>query len=186
MSNDPLVQQFLSRSEEAVTEAKRRYGSGLRALALRILGSREDAEEIENDTYLEAWNRIPPAEPESLKSYLFMICRRRALDRLDERLAKKRGGGEAETALEELDEFLPGEDGRDWADAIGRRELIRDFLTGLPERERRLFLKRYWYFLSVREIAEDEKLTVSHVKVLLHRSRNRLKERLKREDLWDE
>ena len=114
-----------------------------------------------------------------------MICRRRALDRLDERLAKKRGGGEAEAALEELDEFLPGEDGRDWTDAIGRRELIRDFLTGLPELKRRLFLKRYWYFLSIREIAEEEKLTVSHVKVLLHRSRNRLKELLKREDLWE-
>ena len=185
MPNDPLVQQFLSRSEEAIAEAKRRYGSGLRALALRILGSREDAEEIENDVYLEAWNKIPPAEPESLKSYLFMICRRRALDRLDGRLAKKRGGGEAEAALEELDEFLPGEDGREWADAIGRRELIRDFLSGLPERERRLFLKRYWYFRSVRVIAEEEKLTVSHVKVLLHRSRKRLKENLQKEGLWE-
>ena len=185
MPNDPLVQQVLSRSEEAIAEAKRRYGSGLRALALRILGSREDAEEIENDVYLEAWNKIPPAEPESLKSYLFMICRRRALDRLDARLAKKRGGGEAEAALEELDEFLPGEDGREWADAIGRRELLRDFLTGLPERERRLFLKRYWYFLSVRGIAEEEELTVSHVKVLLHRSRKRLRESLQKEGVWE-
>ena len=109
MTSDPLVQQFLVRQEEALAEAKRRYGSALRSLSLRILGSPEDAEEVENETYLEAWNQIPPAEPDSLKSYLYMICRRRSLDRLDERLAKKRGGGEAAAGWEELEDILPGE-----------------------------------------------------------------------------
>jgi len=185
MTPDPLVQQFLSRSEEAVAEAKRRYGAGLRALGYRILGSREDAEEVEDDAYLEAWKSIPPAEPDSLKSYLYMICRRRALDRLDERLAKKRGGGEAAAALEELDEMLAGEDGREWAEGISRRDVVRGFLEDLPERERRVFLRRYWYFLSLREIAAEEKMTLSSVKVLLYRSRKRLEECLKREDLWE-
>ena len=186
MTRDPLVQQFFDRSEEAIDEAKRRYGSGLRGLALRILGNREDAEEVESDAYLEAWNRIPPAGPDSLKSYLYLICRRRALDRLEEHLAKKRGGGEAELALEELDEVLPGEDGRDWADRIDRREILGRFLRELPDRDRRVFLKRYWYFLTVREIAAEEKLTVSHVKVLLFRNRSRLKALLQKEDLWNE
>ena len=182
---DPLVQQFTVRSEEAIGEARRLYGAGLRGLALRILGSREDAEEVENDSYLEAWNRIPPAEPDSLKSYLYLICRRRALDRLEVRLAARRGGGEAAAALDELDELLPGEDGREWGEAIDRREAIDRFLRELPERERRIFLKRYWYFLKTREIAAEEKLTESHVKVLLHRMRSRLKAQLQKEGLWN-
>ncbi len=186
MTKDPLVQQFLDRSEDAIGEAKLRFGPALRGLALRILGSAEDAEEVENDVYLEAWNKIPPAEPDSLKSWLFMVCRRRALDRLEERLAKKRGGGEAALALEELDAFLPGEDGRDWAESIGRKELLGRFLKDLPERERRVFLKRYWYFLTVREIAAEEDLSESHVKILLFRSRRELKKRLQKEELWNE
>ena len=186
MARDPLVNQFLSRSENAAAEAKRLYGAGLRGLAKRILGNYEDAEEVENDVYQEAWEKIPPAEPESMKNFLFMICRRRALDRLRERLAKKRGGGEAETALDELDDIFPGEDGRNWASEIARREMLSRFLRELPQRERTVFLQRYWYFLSVREIAREQGLKESHVKVLLYRIRNQLKEQLVREDLWDE
>ena len=186
MTMDPLVQLFLERSEEGIAEAKARYGAGLRGLALRILGSPEDAEEVENEAYLEAWNSIPPARPDSLRGFLYLICRRRALDRLDERLTQKRGGGEASPALEELEESLSGEDGRDWAERLDRQEVIRRFLAELPARERRIFLRRYWYFLTVREIAEEEKLKESHVKVLLFRSRKQLKELLKKEDLWHE
>ncbi|MBQ4424212.1 MAG: sigma-70 family RNA polymerase sigma factor [Lachnospiraceae bacterium] len=186
MTRDPLVQQFFDRSEEAIAEAKRRYGSGLCALALRILGSAEDAEEVENDVYREAWDAIPPAEPDSLKSWLYMVCRRRALDRLDERLAAKRGGGEAAAVLDELEDILPGEDGRDWAENLSRREALNRFLKELPARERSIFLKRYWYFLSVREIARQERLTDNHVKVLLFRIRHQLKELLQKEGLWYE
>ena len=186
MTTDPLVLQFLARQEEALTEAKRSCGAALRALALRILGSREDAEEVENEVYLEAWNKIPPAQPESLKSYLFMVCRRRALNRLEARMAEKRGGGEAETALEEVSEIISGEDGRSWGEGLDRRELLNRFLRELPARERRLFLKRYWYFLSIREIAAEEKLKENHVKVLLFRSRSKLKALLQEEDLWNE
>ena len=183
---DPLVQQFLSRQEDALAEAKRRYGNALRSLSLRILGSPEDAEEVENETYLEAWNQIPPAEPDSLKSYLYMICRRRSLDRLDERLAKKRGGGEAGAVLEELEDILPGEDGRRWAENLSRRDALNRFLKSLPARERRLFLQRFWYFFSIREIAKAEGLTENHVKVLLSRMRHQLQAKLTEEGLWYE
>ena len=186
MTSDPLVQQFLARQEDALAEAKRRYGSALRSLSLRILGSPEDAEEVENETYLEAWNQIPPAEPDSLKSYLYMICRRRSLDRLDEKLAKKRGGGEAVAALDEVRDTVGGEDGRGWGERLDRQALLNSFLAELPERERRIFLRRYWYFLSIREIAREEKLKESNVKVLLFRIRGKLKEQLQKEDLWDE
>ena len=186
MAKDPLVEQFTIRSEDAVAEAKRQYGPMLRAFSKKILGSYEDAEEVENDAYQEAWNKIPPEEPSSLKNYLLMICRRRSLDRLRERLSKKRGGTEATLCLEELEDIFPGEDGRRWASEISRKEFLSRFLRELPERERIIFLKRYWYFLSIREIAAEQGLKESHVKVLLYRTRSKLKEQLLREDLWDE
>lgn len=183
---DPLVNRLKDRDEDVLAEAKELYGAGLRALAFRILGNREDAEEVENDAYCEAWECIPPAEPASLKSWLLMVTRRRALDRLDAKLAQKRGGGEAEAALDEMEDLLPGEDGRQWAGEIARKEVIRSFLTALPAQKRRIFLKRYWYFLSIREIAAEEGLSESHVKTILHRSRKSLKDQLIREDLWNE
>ena len=183
MDRDPLVAAFFSRSESAIAEARQKYGAGLRRLSYGILGSKEDAEEIENDVYLEAWNKIPPAEPESLKSYLFMICRRRSLDRMKEKLAQKRGGGEAAVTLEELEQILPGEDGRDWAEQICLRETLRRFLERLPKRERVVFMQRYWYFLSISEIAEEQMLSENHVKVLLYRTRQKLKDQLKKEEL---
>ena len=186
MTKDPLVQLFLQRSEDVISEAKQLYGNKLRGFALRILGSPEDAEEIENSVYLEAWNKIPPAEPVSLESYLFMICRRRSLDKLEERQALKRGGGTTPTPIEELNEVLPGEDGRHWAGQISRKDLLNSFLKELPNRAREIFLQRYWYFLSTREIAKQQGLKESHVKVLLSRIRKQLKDLLIREDLWNE
>ena len=186
MTKDPLVQQFLQHSEDAIGEAKQLYGNKLRGFALRILGNPEDAEEIENSVYLEAWNKIPPAEPVSMESYLFMICRRRSLDKLEERQALKRGGGTAQTPIEELNEALPGEDGRNWAGQISRKDLLNRFVKELPDREREIFLQRYWYFLSTREIAKLHGLKESHVKVLLSRIRKQLKDLLIKEDLWNE
>ncbi|MBO4872465.1 MAG: sigma-70 family RNA polymerase sigma factor [Lachnospiraceae bacterium] len=183
---DPILALFQLHSEDAIAEAKRRYGSGLRAFAGRILGSYEDAEEVENDVYLDAWKAIPPAEPENLKSFLFMLCRRRALDRLDEKLAGKRGGGEVESVLEELEDSLPGQDGRDWAEALSLKEAFESFLEDLAERERKVFLQRYLYFYSVSEIAGINGLKENHVRVLLYRLRKQLKEKLIREDLWNE
>ena len=186
MTKDPLVQLFLQRSEDAISEAKQLYGNKLRGFALRILGSPEDAEEIENSVYFETWNKIPPAEPVSMESYLFMICRRRSLDKLEERQALKRGGGAIPAPIEELNEALTGEDGRNWAGQISRRDLLERFLKELPKRDREIFLQRYWYFLSTREIAKQQKLKESHVKVLLSRIRKQLKDLLIKEDLWNE
>ena len=184
--DEQIIALFRERSEEAIAQTSSAYGSLLRALALRILGSREDAEEVEQDVYLAAWNQIPPAEPLPLLPWLRTICRRRALDRLEEQTAKKRGGGQREMILEELEESLPaGEDGRHWAERVSLKEAVNVFLKGLPERERNLFLQRYWYFLSIEELARENGLGRNHTKVLLYRIRQKLKAHLEREDLWD-
>ena len=182
LKENDIIDLFFARSEEALSARRAQYGAYLRVLAGRILTNREDAEEAENDAYLDAWNTIPPKHPESLKGYLAMLCRRRALDMVDRRDSKKRGGGEQGLIFEEIAESLPGgEDGREWAGRISLREALEAFVTGLPERERNIFLQRYWYCLSIREIAEKHGLTENHVKVLLHRLRRKLKQQLEKE-----
>lgn len=184
--DEGILTLYKQRDQEAIAETARRYGVALRGLARRILGSPEDAEEVENEVYLAAWEQIPPASPLPLLPWLRTICRRRALDRLDEKNAGKRGGGQGNLALEELEEGLPvGEDGRHWAGRMSLEDAISDFLKELPERERIIFLQRYWYFLSVEEVARENDLKSGHVKVLLYRIRQKLKARLEREDLWD-
>ena len=188
MTDRQIVDLFLERKEEALRYTQSEYGSFLFMLALRILENREDAEEVVSDTLLAAWEHIPPQEPQSLKAYLSVICRHKALDRLDRQRSEKRGGGEAVLALEELEEALPDApgDGRNLASRISLRDLIRSFVASLGEREQKLFMYRYWYFLSVAETAKRCRLSVSNCKVILHRLRKKLKARLEKEDLWDE
>ena len=164
-----ILSLYQARAEEAIAETKAAYGAGLRALAQRISGSREDAEEVEQDVYLTAWNQIPPDSPRSLSAYLKTICRRRAMDK-----------------LEELAESLPAQDGRHWAAQMSLQEALSRFLKELPLRERQIFLQRYWYFYPLKDIARAQGLKENHVKVLLYRLRGQLKAHLEKEGLWDE
>ncbi len=184
-NDEKILALFRERSEDAVRETARCYGAVLRAQALRLLGSPEDAEEVENDVYLTAWNQIPPDEPRPLLPYLRTICRRRALDKLDERTAQKRGGGQSDLILEELQESLPADDGRSWAERMSLEEALNGFLDGLTAGERKIFLQRYWYFLPVKELAAQNGLKPGHAKVILHRLRQKLKDYLEKEDLWN-
>ena len=181
-----ILSLYRARAEEAIAETKAVYGAALCTLALRVLGSREDAEEVEQDVYLTAWNQIPPDSPRSLAAYLKTICRRRAMDKLEERTAAKRGGGESALMLEELSESLPAQDGRQWAAQMSLQEALSAFLKELPLRERQIFLQRYWYFYPLKEIARAQGLKENHVKVLLYRLRGQLKAHLEREELWNE
>lgn len=187
MTDEQITDLLFERSERGLEEIRNKYGSGLQALALRLLGNPEDAEEIVNETYLAAWDRIPPLRPESLKAFLFAVCRRRALDRLDSLTRIKRGGGELPLVLEELEETLPsGSDGREWAGAISLRETLEQFLRELSARDRVVFLRRYWYGLSVKETAKSCGISENHCKILLYRLRTRLKQRLEQEGVWHE
>lgn len=183
MDDRRITDLYWNRDEEALTLTERALGGYLLSIARRILGNEEDARECVNDCLLEAWNSIPPNRPESLKAYLSAVCRRRAMDRLDLLRREKRGGGEIPLVLEELEETLPsGSDGRDWAGEISLRDSLERFTCGLKPLERNVFLRRYWYMLSVEETAASCGISPGYAKVLLHRLRKKLKAQLEKEE----
>ena len=165
MEDREILALLRQRDQEAIPALEERYGARLRTLAGRLLGCPQDAEECVSDTYLAAWNAIPPEEPVCLFAYLAAICRNKALTYLErERAAKRQRDREA--------------DSRARSEALGR------FLTGLGEENRRFFLRRYWYAESVREVAKTCGVSESKVKMSLHRTRKKLRAFLQEEGLW--
>ena len=184
MEDGKIIELYFQRDEEAIRQTEAAYGHKLYTLAYRILLSREDAEESVSDTYLTAWKSIPPTRPNCLSAFLGKITRHIALDRWRRRSAGKRGGGEPELALEELEECIPGEDSPEAA--LRTREFqaaMNRFLGGLPEKERKIFVSRYWYLRSIREISEKCGLSESDIKTRLFRTRGKLRTFLAEEDL---
>lgn len=182
MEDREIVEAFLKRDEDAVRHASEKYGRYCLAVAGRVLSREEDAEECVNDALLAAWNSIPPQKPERLSTYLGKLTRRIAVSRLRAETAGKRGGTEAVLSLEELEESIP--DGEDFTEALEAEELagfISAFLRRLPQEERVLFLRRYWYFDSIREIADAAGYRESKVKMKLKRTRDKLALALRQE-----
>ncbi len=186
MEDDEILQLYNARDESAIRESRRKFGPLLRSLALRLLRSNEDAEETESDTYLKVWNAVPPAQPLPLAPYFAAVCRRTALDRLRTRARAKRGAGAYEESLCELAESIPGcDDGRSFADAVALRNALNTFLSALTPDARLIFLRRYWWFCSVSEIAHSCGMTQGAVKMSLSRTRAKLKAFLKEEQLYE-
>ena len=180
MEDKDIVKLYVARDETAIAETRKKYGRYCYFIAARITGNDQDAEEIVSDVYLKAWNTIPPRRPESLKAYMGMLTRGLAVNRLEENTAKKRSG-EAAVALEELAECLPDHAEGNMAESVALRDSLNRFTKALSERDRRVFLQRYWYACSVSEVAAECGLTVSHVTVLLFRLRKKLKAHLEKE-----
>lgn len=180
MDDVKLVEMYFSRSETALAETATQYGRLLYSIAFRILSSREDAEECVNETYLRAWNSIPPQRPKRLSAFLARITRNLALDRLDFKKSDKRGGG-AVTA--ELSESLPDVGSGDPSDEIALKISLDRFFRSLSARDRKLFLGRYWYCYDIRSLSECYGLSESHVKIILHRTRLALKAHLEAEGI---
>ncbi|MCR5295256.1 MAG: RNA polymerase sigma factor [Lachnospiraceae bacterium] len=182
MNDDEILDLYWARSERALSETADKYGNYLKAVALRILSAIEDAEESVNDTYLRAWNAIPPDRPSVLRLFLGKITRRLALNRLRERQTAKRGGGEVPAVLDELSECVPS--GQNVENEILARELaetIASFVSGLPEDERRIFILRVYELMPVKEIAERLSFSESKVKTTFFRTRKKLAGVLKKE-----
>ena len=177
MDDETIVELYWSRSEDAIKQTQIKYGNYCYAIAYRILRNREDSEESVNDTYLGSWNSMPPHRPQMLSIFLGKITRRVSLGRLRGKNALCRGGGEVPLALEELEECLP--DGKNTTDShLEARELagiIDDFLSVQSEDARIIFVKRYWLFESVIDIAESTGFSESKVKTELCRTRKRLR-----------
>lgn len=182
MDDRQIVDLYWARDESALRETAVKYGNYCRSIAYTILKDKQDAEESVNDTYLDAWNAMPPNRPSVLSAFLGKITRRISIDRRRARSAKKRGGDEITLALEELDECIHGS--HDVELQIQRNELvsvIHRFISTLPETERRIFLLRYWYLESIQAIAARYGFTQSKVASMLHHIRGKLRKLLDKE-----
>lgn len=179
MDDKSIVELFLARAESAISEAAKKYGRYCRFIALHLLGNEQDAEEVENDTYVKLWNSIPPKNPDPLKPYVGRIVRNIALNRIEEKSAQKRG--EVTLVLEELSECLSDPSGEELGESFALREALNSFLASLDEKTRVIFMQRYFYTCTVREIAAARGLKESAVTMLLFRTRQKLREHLNRE-----
>lgn len=184
MDDLQIIDLYWARAEAAIAETEKKYGRYCHAIAYRILRNEEDSEESVSDTYLKAWNSMPPRRPPALKGFLGRITRNLSLDRYEQRTAGKRGYGEIPLALEELRECLPAVDTAErMVEDIVLAELFDRFLTALPTEGRRFFVLRYWHLYSVREIAGLCDCGESKVKMSLLRSRKRLRQLLEKEGI---
>ena len=182
MEDKQIIDLFFERSERAIEQTDQKYGRYCQYIAYRILHNDEDANEIKNDTYLAAWNDIPPTYPLSLKHYLGTICRNLSIDRYFERKSKSRDGG-ITLALDELEECIPdSEGGEELADSLALRDALDRFVRDLPEETRKAFVMRYWYNCEIVEIANELSSKQSKIKMMLMRTREKLKIFLEREE----
>ena len=182
MEDAIIVSLYWARDERAIAESAAKYGAYCQSIAQAILLRREDAEESVNDTWAGAWNSMPPNCPEHLRAFLGKITRRISMKRLRERSAEKRGGGRYELALEELAECVGSVSSAQ--EALERKELancVDRFLDGLKSEERNVFVCRYWYLDSIAEISRRFGFSQSKVKSMLFRTRERLREHLRKE-----
>lgn len=177
MDDKQIIELFYVRAECAIEECAKKYGAYCRTIAGNILTNRADAEECVSDTWLRAWEAIPPNRPERLGAFLGRITRNLALDRL--RAEKRQCPVQAELA-ECLSQGDPTEA---MVDRVVLTQVLDRFLAGLPPKKRKLFLRRYWYFASVEELSREFGMRESNVKMTLLRLRRELKEQLKQEGI---
>ena len=182
MEDSKIVDLYWERSEQAISETQNKYGNYCLSIARNILPTREDAQESVNDTYLAAWNAMPPNRPSVLSTFLGKLTRRISIDRWRILSADKRGGGNTALALDELAECIPG--GSDPAAEVEAKELasaIGNFLDTLSSTERQIFLARYFNLANIQNIASKFNMGPSKVKSMLFRIRNKLREHLEKE-----
>ncbi len=182
MDDSRIVELYWRKNTDAITETNSKYGAYCFAIADNILHNKEDSEECVNDTWLNAWNAIPPQRPNKLQMFLAKITRNIAFNRFNAKAAEKRGGGELVLILDELAECLT--DRTDVEAECEARELgrcITLFLRGLPERNGNVFVRRYFFTEPVALIAKRYGLSENNVMVILSRTRKKLKTHLIKE-----
>ena len=176
MDDAKIVQLYWDRNEQAISATADKYGNYCAAIAKNILGNSQDTEECVNDTYLNAWNSMPPHRPNILATFLGKITRNLALNKYKHNTADKRGNGQAPLVLDETAEFVSGTDNVE--QEINRKELIlaiNHFFKKLPSDKRNIFVCRYWYFDSISYIAAHFDMTENNVSVTLNRLRQKLR-----------
>lgn len=183
MTDQQIIEAYWRRDEAAIRETAAAYGSYCFTVANNILGDPRDAEECVSDTWLGAWNSIPPQRPGRLSFFLARLTRNLAIDRWRAKNAGKRGGGEAPLLLEELAQCAAREDVESQLQAQELGALVNRFAASLPERDRGLFLRRYFYGEPLAKAAGRYGLTPHHAAVILSRVRKKLAACLEKEEL---
>lgn len=183
MEDACIVDLYWARSERAIDETSSKYGKYCFTIAHNILANDEDADESVNNTYLDAWNSMPPHRPAILSTFLGKITRRIAIDKWRSRSAEKRGGGEIFLALDELSECISSRNSVEQEiEAAELAKNINDFLRTISLDERNTFVGRYWFLLSVKELSVKTGFSEGKIKILLYRTRKKLKDYLKRKE----
>ena len=187
MEDEKIIELYFERNETAIDETANKYGNYLYKIAYNILSDNEDSEESLNDTYLGAWNSIPPEKPKIFSAFLSKITRYISLNKIRNKNAEKRGNGEIALAFEEIEECIPSKSSV--ISEIETKELARmisDYLKSLPKTERIIFVRRYYYFDSISDICEKFGFSKSKTSSLLYRTRKKIMSYLKKEGVFDE
>jgi RNA polymerase sigma-70 factor (ECF subfamily) len=182
LSDEQIIDLYFAREERAIAETDKKYCEYLHTVAYNILANEQDAEECLQDTYLRTWDAIPPERPSKLQYFIARITRNIAIDRYRKSTAEKRR--ESDTALEEFWECIPDQNAS-VEDELALKQAIDGFLAGLDSRTRVIFMRRYWYSMSVKNIAKGMRLSESHVSVILHRTRCTFREHLIKEGVFE-
>lgn len=170
-----IVDLFWDRNDNALKLLANKYGVEFMHISYRILNNREDSEECVNDAYLNTWNSIPDARPNSLFAYVGKIVRRLSINRLKKNMALKRGGDETELLLSELEDCISS--GENVESVVGYKELsahISEFLRTLKKEQRIIFVERYWYAMPIKEIAKKYRISTKKTESILYRCRKKL------------
>ena len=182
MQDHDIIELYFARDERAIRESSEKYGSYCLSIAQNILRNLQDAEECVNDTWLRAWNAIPPARPDRLQQFLGSITRHVSLDRYRRNNRKSNIGSDVSVALDEIQEMLASDvnvvtqaEEREMVAAIDR------FLWSLSERECNLFIRRYYHLDAIKDISKRYGLSVANVKKILSRTRTKMREFLEKE-----
>lgn len=184
MDDEKIIDLFWQRDETAITETDRKYSRYCYNISYSILINREDAEECVNDTYLHTWNAIPPHRPNRLSTFLGKITRNLSLQKYIKSHAQKRGGGQVDAALNELEECIPDQgDVEQWIEDSLIQESINRFLRKLKPEVRMVFVSRYWHLNSIEHISARFGFTESKVKSILFRTRKQLKTHLEEDGI---
>ena len=184
MEDAEIIARFLKRDASALEAVIAKYSNYCCSIAYRILGNAADAEECVNDTWLHAWNAIPPHRPERLALFLGKMTRELAINRCKAGHAQKRGSGEYALTLDEIAEIIPDRRAAP-EDAISCAQLgnaISDFLRSQPRKAASIFIRRYYHLCSIQEIAQDFGFSESKVKSILFRMRKKLYSYLEKGD----
>ncbi len=184
MTTNDLVKLFWDRDERAIAETQKRYGDYCFTVANNILGNAQDAEECVNDTYLRLWNSIPPAKPANFLAYLAKIAHNLSVNMLKSRLAGKRNA--PVVAFDELENtlFAPEDELSEGIALSDLQKAINTFLHTCSERDRAIFIRRYFFCESTEYIADKFGISYANSTKILSRMRNKLKEYLKKEGYY--